>query len=146
MRRLTSSIPFDELMAYISSFRFLNSTLAIPLGVALSLISLQIVHGFVNIIKLKKHRHDGPSQREDVDPATFYYLTHDSKESVGWTIFGFNVARLVGCLALFALSTKTLLSCLFHSQRLTSKPTHSFRDCPEIAITLTFVCNRFLPT
>lgn len=141
-------LSFCELtLCFLSSF--FSNTLAIPLGVVLLFLSIQILHGIVNnVIKLWKRPHNEPSvdagvasQWKDVNPATFHYLSCESKETSGWTIFAFNVARLAGCLVLLGLSTKTLLECLSHSHRLTTQPVHLFKDCPEVFITLTFVSN-----
>ncbi|KAF8904793.1 hypothetical protein CPB84DRAFT_1772829 [Gymnopilus junonius] len=112
----------------------LNDTFAIPFGFVLLFICIQALHGLMTSIRnlwahpttVSHTDTDEASQWKDVNPATFYYLTHQAKENSGWTIFAFNIARMTGC--------------LLHERRISMKFTDLLRGCPEIFMTLTFFC------
>ncbi|KDR83050.1 hypothetical protein GALMADRAFT_866663 [Galerina marginata CBS 339.88] len=128
---------------------FLNDTFAIPFSIALFFICIQTFHGFTTLIarlwrgtssvESATGETEGP---EDVNPATFYYLAHRSKGNNGSIIFTYATARLIGCLVLLGLSTKTLLGCprwRWREHGAAPKWTRVFVECPEVFMTLTFL-------
>ena len=67
-------------------------------------------------------------------------LKEKAKSHGGWTIYLFMVARLFGCLVLFALSVNSLLlKCQKNHPGVDSVFKHLFVECPEGFLTLTFV-------
>ncbi|KDR83054.1 hypothetical protein GALMADRAFT_238844 [Galerina marginata CBS 339.88] len=126
---------------------FLNDSFAIPFGFALFLIGIQAFHGFTTFVarlwrgsSAVESATDETEGPEDVNPATFYYLAHRSKSNSGPIIFAYAMARLIGCVVLLGLSTKTLLGCPHRRENgVAPKSTRVFADCPEVFMTLTYL-------
>lgn len=136
-----------SLMILIFS-RALNESLAIPFFVTLLFICIQILHLLVNLIRKSFFTRAQASASGELDeaaqtldsPATFHYLAVRAKDKDGLAIFGYSVARLLGCFALFALSTRTLFECSDIRPHWTASPLEDImRECPETFMTLAYV-------
>lgn len=133
--------------------RALNDSLAIPFFFVLLFLCVQILHFLVSTIHKSlftpaqnsaSSEHNEASDTLD-SPATFYYLAVRAKDTDGLAFFGYSVARLLGCLTLFALSTVTLFECIsdIHPHWAASPVEDIMRKCPEVFITMTYVSLSF---
>ena len=124
-----------------SSFKFLSDSWSVPFALSCICLSLQIIHILLHwIITFRKPYPVIETEPSLIDTTTSTF-SHSLKKKVkshgGWTIYLFMVARLFGCLVLFALSVDSLLRCQKNHPDVDFK--HLFVGCPEGFMTPTFV-------
>jgi hypothetical protein len=120
---------------------FLSHSWSIPLALACICLFLQIIQILLHSINTFRKPGETEPSLTDTTTSTFSHSLKKKIESLGgWTIYLFMVARLFGCLVLFALSVNSLLRC---QKNHPGVDTHLFLGCPESFVTLTFV-NSFL--
>lgn len=131
--------------------RPLKESFTLPFTLAALFLSVQIIHFFVNVIKKttkyffgvrdSRSQTDQAQQLEHpIYPGTFKYLSSGNRDRNVLIIFGYAVARLLGCLSLFAMSMKTLTGCSRSQQPgLELRLSGIFEECPEAFMTLTYV-------
>ncbi|KAF8799466.1 hypothetical protein BYT27DRAFT_7317211 [Phlegmacium glaucopus] len=126
---------------------FLSDSWLIPFAFSCISLSLQIIHIILHWTNTFRKPGSGFVETElplvDTMATTFSHsLNNKVKNHGGWTIYLFMVARLFGCLALFALSVKSLLACRGNQpgivDRLDTHFKHLFIWCPEAFMTVTF--------
>ena len=122
---------------------FLSDSWSVPFALSCICLSLQIVHILLHWINSYRK----PGSVTVTEPSLTDTMTSTFSQKVkslgGWTIYLFMVARLFGCLVLFALSVNSLRRCQKNHPGVDSVFKHLFVGCPEEFMTLTFV-NLFL--
>ena len=126
------------------SFKLLSDSWSVPFALSCICLFLQIIHILLHWINTFQK----PYPVIETEPAltdttaSTYEFSHSLKKNVknlgGWTIYLFMVARLFGCLVLFALSLNSLLRCQKNHLGVNAVSKHLFA-CPEGFMTLTFV-------
>ncbi|KAF8966510.1 multidrug resistance-associated ABC transporter [Flammula alnicola] len=121
----------------------LHQSLAIPFAIALCLICFQTINGLMACIK-NLRRGSASSALSNAEPGDAHHnwIQTRIRNLGGLHIFLYAVARLVGCLALLALSSKTLAAC--DSWDAFSSFWRLFSECPELFMTLTFAYSSIL--
>ena len=125
-------------------FSFLSDW-SVPFALSCICLFLQIIHILLHWINT--FRRPGPVIQVETEPfltdTTASTFSHSLKKKVkshgGWTTYLFMVARLFGCLVLFALSVNSLLRCQRNHSGVDTVFEHLFVACPESFMTLTFV-------
>jgi hypothetical protein len=108
---------------------FLSDSWLVPFALSCICLSLQIIHILLHWINT--FRKPGSVIESDTTTSTFSdSLKKKVKSHGGWTIYLFMLARLFGCLVLFALSVNSSLRC---------QKKHLFFGCSEGFMTVTFV-------
>ena len=122
---------------------FLSDSWSVPFVLVCTCLFFQIIHTLLHLINT--FRKPGPvietePSLTDTVACTFSHsLTKKVKSFGGWTIYLFMVARLFGCLILFALSVNSLLRCQKNHPGVDTVFKHLFVGCSEGFMTLTFV-------
>ena len=121
------------------------SSWSVPFTLSGICLFLQIIHILLHWINTFRK----PGSVDETEPSLTDNMastfSHSLKKKVnshgGWTIYLFMVARLFGCLVLFALSVNSLLlKCQKnHPKGVDTVFKHLFVGCPEGFLTLTFV-------
>ena len=124
---------------------FLSNSWSVPFAISCICLFLQIIHIImhrINTFPKTGSVVETESVSADAMASAFSHLVMEKvKSHGGWTIYLFMVARLFGCLVLFALSINFLLGC----QRNHSGVVDTVMDrCPEILMTVTFVIFLFV--
>ena len=126
------------------SFKLLSDSWSVPFALSCICLFLQIIHILLHWINTfqKPYPVIGTEPALTDTTASTYEFSHSLKKNVknlgGWTIYLFMVARLFGCLVLFALSLNSLLRCQKNHLGVNAVSKHLFA-CPEGFMTLTFV-------
>ncbi|KAF8816575.1 hypothetical protein BYT27DRAFT_7127650, partial [Phlegmacium glaucopus] len=115
---------------------------SVPFAVSCICLFLQTIHILHHWISTSRQ----PGCVLEIEPlvdATASTFSHSVKKKVkshgGWTIYLFMVARLFGCLVLFALSVNSLLKCQRnHSNIVGTLLKHLSVGCLEVLMTVTF--------
>ena len=127
---------------------FLSDSRSVPFALSCVGIFIQVIHillHWINTFRKSGSVIDSePSLTEFLLTGTMAStFSHSLKKKVknhgGWTIYLFMVARLFGCLVLFALSLNSLLRCERSHPGVGTVFKHLFVGCPEGFMTLTFV-------
>ena len=115
---------------------------SVPFVLSCICLFLQIIHILLHWINAFRK----PGSVIETEPLTDHMASTSShflkkvKSYGGWTIYLFMVARLFGCLVLFALSVNSLLlKCQKNHPGVDSIFKHLFVGCPEGFLILTFV-------
>ena len=122
---------------------FPSDSWSVPFALSCICLFLQIIHILLHWIntfrKPSSVIETEPSLTDTMTPAGTFLraLKKKVKSHGGWTIYLFMVARLFGCLVLFALSVDSLLRCQKNHPDVDFK--HLFVGCPEGFMTPTFV-------
>jgi hypothetical protein len=114
----------------------------VPFALSCIFLFLQIIH--ILLLWINTFRKPGSVVESDSLTDTMASSFSDSlkkkvKSLGGWTVYLFMLARLFGCLALFALSVNSLLRCQKNHPGVDTVFKHLFFGCPEGFVTLTFV-------
>ena len=126
-------------------FSFLSDSWSVPFALSCICLFLQIVHILLHWINTFRKPSSVIETGTDTMSSTFSHsLKKKIKSHGGWSIYLFMVARLFGCLVLFALSVNSLLRCQKNHPGVDTVFKHLFVGCPEGFMTLTFV-NPFPP-
>ena len=116
---------------------------SVPFALLCICLFLQIIHILLHSINtFRKHGsviETEPSLTDTMASTFSHSLKKMVKSLGGWTIYLFMVARLFGCLVLFALSVNSLLRCQKNHPGVDIVFKHLFVGCPEGFMTLTFV-------
>ena len=126
---------------------FPSDSWSVPFALSCICLFLQIILILLHLINT--FRKPGsvietePSLTDTIASTFLRSLKKKVKSLGGWTIYLFMVARLFGCLVLFALSVNSLLRCQKNHPDADTVFKHLFVGCPEGFMTLTFV-NPFL--
>ena len=127
---------------------FLSDSWSVPFTLSCICLLLQTIHillHWINTFRKPGSVIESESSLTDTMSSTFSHsLKKKVKSHGGWTIYLFMVARLFGCLVLFALSVNSLLRCQKNHPGVDTVFKHLFVGCPECFMTLTFV-NPFPP-
>ena len=119
------------------------SSWSVPFVLSCICLFLQIIHVLLHWINTfrKPGSETEPSLTDNMASTFSRSLKEKAKSHGGWTIYLFMVARLFGCLVLFALSVNSLLlKCQKnHPGGVDTVFKHLFVGCPEGFLTLTFV-------
>ena len=121
------------------SFQF--DSWSVPFALSCICLFLQVIHIFLHSINTFR-RPDSviePAPSLANTMASTFSLKKMVKSQGGWTIYLFMVARLFGCLLLFALSVNSLLRCQKSHPGVNTVFKDLFVGCPEGFMTLTFV-------
>ena len=122
---------------------FLSDSWSVPFTLSCICLFLQIIHillYWINTLRKPGSVIESESSLTDTMASTFSHsLKKKVKSHGGWTIYLFMVARLFGCLVLFALSVNSLLGCQKNHPGVHTVFRHLFVMCPEGFMTLTFV-------
>jgi hypothetical protein len=125
---------------------FLSDSWSVPFALSCICLFLHIIHillHWINILLKPGSVVETEPSLTDTMASTFSHsLKKRVKSHGGWTIYLFMVARLFGCLVLFALSVDSLLRCQKNHPDVDTVFKHLF-VCPEGSLTFTFV-NPFL--
>ena len=121
---------------------FLSESWSIPFALSCICLFLQIIHNLLHWINTFRKPGSVIESEPSLTDATASTFSHSLKKKVkshgGWTIYLFMVARLFGCLVLFALSVNSLLRCQKNYPGVDTIFKH-FVGCPEVFMTLTLV-------
>lgn len=143
-------------------YRLLSESLCFPFILVLVFICVHFAHGLLVSVSIflrnslstgaqdnlgEEPANDGPTSP---DPTTFqFYFSHrarldgilsrTSKEHGGWVIFGYSVARLLGCLALLGLSINTLTGSQELGKYMSKTSSREWTEDPELYMTGTYV-------
>ena len=125
---------------------FLSHSWSVPFALSCVCLFFQIIH--ILLHSINTFRKPEPDSVMEIEPSlndtTASTFSHSIKKKIksfgGWTIYLFMVARLFGCLLLFALSVGSLIRC---QKNHPSVDRHLFVGCPEGFMAFTFV-NLFL--
>ena len=127
---------------------FLSHSWSVPFTLSCICLFLQIIHVLLHSINTFRKPGSVIETELSSTDTTVSTISHALKKKSlrvgGWTIYLFLVARLFGCLLLFALSVNSLLRCQKNYQGVDSVFKYLLLACPEGLMTLTFV-NPFLP-
>ena len=122
---------------------FLSDSWSVPFALSCVCLFLQIVLNLPHLINTYQKCGSVIETEPSLTDAMASTFLHSFKKKVkslgGWTIYLFMVARLFGCLVLFALSVTSLLRCQKNHPRVDTVFKHLFVGCPEGFMTLTFV-------
>ena len=122
---------------------FLSDSWSIPFALSCICLFLQIIHTLLHWINTFRKPGSVIETEPSLTGTTVSTFSHSLKKKVkrfgGWTIYLFMVARLFGCLILFALSVNSLLRCQKNHPDVDTVFKHFFVGCPEGFMTLTFV-------
>ena len=125
---------------------YLSDSRSVPFALSCICLFLQIIHILLHWINTFR-KPGSVIESESLTDTMASTFSHSLKKKVkshgGWTIYLFMVARLFGCLVLFALSVNSLLRCQKNHPGVDAVFRHIFVVCPEGFMTLTFV-NLFL--
>jgi hypothetical protein len=117
----------------------LSDSWSVPFALSCICLFLQIIHILLHWIKTLRKPDSVIETEPSLTASTFSLFLKKKVESHGgWTIYLFMVARLLGCLVLFALSVNSLLRCPKNHSGVDTVFKHLF-GCPEGSMTLTFV-------
>ena len=134
---------FLKLEAKGSSFKFLSDSWSVPFAfscVCLFLQIIQILLHWINTFRKPYSVIETEPSLTDTTASTFSHSLEKKVKSLGgWTIYLFMVARLLGCLVLFALSVNSLLRCKKNHPGVDTVFKHFYAGCSEGLMTLTFV-------
>ena len=126
---------------------FLSDSWSVPFAISCICLFLQIIHillHWINAFRKPDSDTETEASLTDTMASTFLRSLKKKVKSLGgWTIYLFMVARLFGCLVLFALSVGSLLRRQKSHPGVDTVFKHFFVGCPEGFMTLTFV-NPFL--
>jgi hypothetical protein len=115
---------------------------SVPFALSCICLFLQIIHILLHSIntfwKGGSVIKTEPSLAGTMTSTFSHSLTKKIRSLGGWTIYLFMVARLFGCLLLFALSVNSLRKCQKNHPGVDTVFKHLF-GCPEGLMTLTFV-------
>ena len=121
---------------------FLSDSWSVPFALSCICLFLQIIHILLHWINTFRKPgsviETGPSLTDTTASTFSHSLKKKVKSLGGWTIYLFMVARLFGCLVLFALSVNSLRYQKNHPG-VDTVFKHLFVGCPEGFMTLTFV-------
>ena len=125
---------------------YLSDSRSVPFALSCICLFLQIIHILLHWINTFRKPYSvietEPSLIDTSCHTTTSTFSHSLKKKVksygGWTIYLFLMARLFGCLVLFALSVNSLLRCQKNYPGVDTVFKH-FVGCPEVFMTLTFV-------
>ena len=122
---------------------FLSDSWSVPFALSCVCLFLQIIHillHWMNTFRKPGSVIESEPSLSDTMASTFSQsLKNKVKGHGGWTIYLFMVARLFGCLVLFALFVNSLLRCQKNHPGVDTVFKHLFVGCPEVFMTLTFV-------
>ena len=124
---------------------FLLDSWSIPFAFSCTCLSLQIIDIFVHCIStLQNPRAVVETEIFSTDKIAITLsrsITNKVKKYGGWTIYLFMVARLFGCLVLFASSIYSFLGCKrnHHPGVVDTASKHLIVRCPDGLNTITFV-------
>jgi hypothetical protein len=121
---------------------FLSDSWSVPFALSCICLFFQIIH--ILLRWFNTFRKPGSviesDSLTDTTASTFSdSLKKKAKSHGGWTIYLFMLARLFGCLVLFALSVNSLLRCQKNHPGVDTVYKRLFFGCPEGFVTLTFV-------
>ena len=126
---------------------FLSDSWSVPFALSCICLFLQIIHILLHWINTLRNLDSVTETESSLTDTTVSTFSHSLKKKVkshgGWTIYLFMVARLFGCLVLFALSVNSLLRRQKSHPGVDTVFKHFFVEYPEGFMTLTFV-NPFL--
>ena len=126
---------------------FLSDSWSLPFVLLSICLFLQIIYTLLHFINTFRKPGSVVETESSLTDTTTCTFSHSLKKKVkslgGWTIYSFMVARLFGCLILFALSVNSLLRCQKNHPGVDTIFKHLFVGCPEGFMALTFV-NPFL--
>jgi hypothetical protein len=125
------------------SFQVRSHSWSIPFALACICLFLQIIQILLHSINAFRKPGSVIETEPSLTTSTFSHSLKKIESLGGWTIYLFMVARLVGCLVLFALSVNSLLRCQKNHPGVDTAFKLLFVGCPEGFLTLTFV-NPFL--
>ena len=127
----------------VKGLSFLSDSWSVPFALSCICLFLQITHillHWINTFRKPDSVIETEPSLTDTMASTFLHaLKKKVKSHGGWTIYLFMVARLFGCLVLFALSVNSLLRCQKNHLGLDTGFEHIFVGCSETFTTLTFV-------
>ena len=126
-----------------SSYKFLLDSWSVPFALSCICLFLQIIYILLHWINTFRKPYSVIETEPSLIDTTTSTFSHSLQKKVksygGWTIYLFLVARLFGCLVLFALSVDPLLRCQRNHSGVDTVFKHLFAGCPEGFVTLTFV-------
>ena len=140
---LISFLLNGQIKVNLKELSFLSDSWLVPFALSCTCLFLQIIHILLHWIYTFR-KHGSVIESDSLTDTTASTFSDSLKKKVkshgGWTIYLFMLARLFGCLVLFALSVNSLLRCQKNHPGVDTVFKHLFFfGCPESFMTLTFV-------
>lgn len=128
----------------IPFIRFPSDSWSIPFVLSSICLFFQIIHILLHWINTFRKpgsviQVESDSLTDTMTSTFSHSLKNKVKSLGGWAIYSFMVARLLGCLVLFALSVNSLLRYQKNHPGVDTVYKHLLVGCPEAFMTLTFV-------